>query len=124
MRYNYVLWGNHNLQPNKSHLYYYHGDYLYRLFCFCQNYLCRITRITLKHLITRQKKDKYMGVTCVQDIYRCDTCKSASDEYGRSCKHGILFPLLLVMRNCRQCENYEFDPEKVKLHLQRKDKKL
>lgn len=23
-----------------------------------------------------------MGVACVQDIYRCDTCKSASDEYG------------------------------------------
>lgn len=62
-----------------------------------------------------------MGVACVQDIYRCDTCKSASDEYGRDCKHGLLFPLLLVMANCRQCENYEFDSEKAELCLQRKD---
>ena len=53
-----------------------------------------------------------MGVACVQDIYRCDTCKSASDEYGRGCKHGVLFPLLLVMANSRKCENYEFDPER------------
>lgn len=29
-----------------------------------------------------------MGVACVQDIYRCDTCKSASDEYGR-CGHRV-----------------------------------
>lgn len=45
-----------------------------------------------------------MGIICVQDIYKCDTCKSA-DEYGRNCKHGMLFPLLLVMANSRQCEN-------------------
>lgn len=32
-----------------------------------------------------------MGIICVQDIYKCDTCKSA-DEYGRNCKHGMLFP--------------------------------
>ncbi len=67
-----------------------------------------------------------MGVTCVQDIYRCDTCQSALDEYGRGCKHGLLFPLLLVMTNCRECENYAFDPEKAKLQLQslqRKEKK-
>lgn len=61
-----------------------------------------------------------MGIACVQDIYRCDTCKSA-DEYGRNCKNGMLFPLLLVMTNSRQCENYEFDAEKVELHLKRKD---
>ena len=52
-----------------------------------------------------------MGVSCVQDIYRCDTCKSASDEYGRGCKHGLLFPLFLVMKNILKCENYEFDQE-------------
>lgn len=33
-----------------------------------------------------------MGVACVQDIYRCDTCKSALDEYGRGCKHGGIIP--------------------------------
>lgn len=62
-----------------------------------------------------------MGVACAQDIYRCDTCKSASDEYGRNCKHGDLFPLLLIMGNFRHCENYEFDPQKAELHLQRND---
>lgn len=62
-----------------------------------------------------------MGVSCVQDIYRCDTCKSASDEYGRGCKHGLLFPLFLVMANSHKCENYEFDPEKAGLHLQKKE---
>lgn len=62
-----------------------------------------------------------MGVVCIQDIYRCDACKSASDEYGRNCKHGMLFPLLLAMTNSRQCENYEFDLQKAELHLQRKE---
>lgn len=64
-----------------------------------------------------------MSIACVQDIYRCDTCKSASDEYGRGCKHGMLFPLLLVMTESSQCENYEFDPEKVKLQLKRKEER-
>ncbi len=61
-----------------------------------------------------------MGVACVQDIYGCGTCKSASDEYGRGCKHGMLFPLLLLMTNSKKCENYELDIKKVELHLQRK----
>nr|DAT61951.1 MAG TPA: hypothetical protein [Caudoviricetes sp.] len=61
-----------------------------------------------------------MGVACVQDIYGCDTCKSASDEYGRGCKHGMLFPLLLLMANSKKCENYELDINKVELLLQRK----
>lgn len=64
-----------------------------------------------------------MSVSCVQDIYKCDTCKSASDEFGRECKHGLLFPLLLLMGNVEKCMNYEFDVEKVKLHIQRKEKK-
>ena len=61
-----------------------------------------------------------MGVACVQDIYGCDTCKSASDEYGRGCKHGMLFPLLLLMANSKKCENYGLDINKVELLLQRK----
>lgn len=61
-----------------------------------------------------------MSVACIQDIYRCDTCKSASDEYGRGCKHGILFPLLLLMRNCNQCPNYELDVEKIEIHLKKR----
>jgi len=62
-----------------------------------------------------------MGVACVQDIYRCDTCKSALDEYGRGCKHGLLFPLALLITEQTKCVNYEFDPQKVELQLQRKD---
>ena len=27
-----------------------------------------------------------MSVTCIQDIYHCDTCKSALDEHGRNCR--------------------------------------
>ena len=63
-----------------------------------------------------------MKTACVQDIYQCDTCKSASDENGRNCRHGMLFPLLLLMGNFKKCMNYEFDAEKVKLQLQRKNK--
>lgn len=62
-----------------------------------------------------------MGVCGVQNIYKCDTCKSASDEYGRGCKHGMLFPLALLMAEQNKCMNYESDPEKVKLQLQKKD---
>lgn len=58
-----------------------------------------------------------MGIACVQDIYKCDTCKSSSDEYGRNCKHGMLFPLLLLMSEQNKCMNYVFDPEKVKFQL-------
>lgn len=63
-----------------------------------------------------------MGMACVQDIYRCGTCKVSRDEFGRGCGHGDLFPLLLLMAGRSQCENYEFDEEKVRLHLQRKEK--
>ena len=64
-----------------------------------------------------------MAIVTVQDIYRCDSCKAASDELGRGCKHGMLFPLMLIMGNFTECMNYEFDAEKVKLQLKRKDAK-
>ena len=62
-----------------------------------------------------------MSVTCIQDIYHCDTCNSALDEHGRNCRHGMLFPLLLLMGNIKKCMNYEFDTEKVELQLLRKE---
>lgn len=68
----------------------------------------------------KNRKEINMSVACIQDIYRCDTCKSASDEYGRGCKHGMLFPLLLLMRNCNQCPNYELDVEKIEIHLKKR----
>ena len=60
-----------------------------------------------------------MKITCIQDIYKCDTCKSALDEHGRNCRHGILFPLLLLMGNFKKCMNY--DAEKMELQLLRKE---
>lgn len=43
-----------------------------------------------------------MAIVTVQDIYRCDSCKAASDELGRGCKHGMVtstgedYPILKV----------------------------
>ena len=63
-----------------------------------------------------------MVICNVQDMYRCDQCKSASDEYGRMCKHGALFPLLLAMSDQKNCPNYKLDTDKVKLKLQEGEK--
>lgn len=57
----------------------------------------------------------------VQDIYRCDQCKAAADIYGRSCGHGLLFPVMLVVAGRTSCPNYEFDRSKVEEQLARKD---
>lgn len=62
-----------------------------------------------------------MSMACIQDIYRCDTCKAAKDEFGRGCRYGDLFPLLLLMTGSSKCGNHEFDAEKAELHLQRKE---
>ena len=51
---------------------------------------------------------------CIQDKYMCYQCKSACDIHGRSCKHGFMFPVLLLMGGISKCPNYEFDVEKVK----------
>ncbi|WP_346701191.1 hypothetical protein [uncultured Alistipes sp.] len=58
---------------------------------------------------------------CVQDIYRCDQCKSAADIHGRGCAHGLMFPVLLVMANQTKCPNYEFDPRKVEEQWRRRE---
>lgn len=60
-----------------------------------------------------------MSTACVQDIYKCATCKSAADEHGRGCKYGLLFPLLLVITEQSNCNNYEFDMEKARLQLKK-----
>lgn len=36
----------------------------------------------------------------------CEDCTFA-DEYGRDCKHGALFPVLLLMANKRECPNFQ-----------------
>lgn len=48
-----------------------------------------------------------MGAFNINLYYGCETCEAA-DEYGRGCKHGLLFPVLLVMANKRRCPNYKF----------------
>lgn len=73
--------------------------------------------------VHKARKKAHNGNVTVQDIYRCDSCKAASDEFGRGCKHGMLFPLMLIMGNFTECMNYEFDAEKVKLQLKRKEAK-
>lgn len=73
--------------------------------------------------VHKARKKAHNGIVTVQDIYRCDSCKAASDEFGRGCKHGMLFPLMLIMGNFTECMNYEFDAEKVKLQLKRKEAK-
>ncbi len=47
-----------------------------------------------------------MAVGDIHIMYRCEDCKFA-DEYGRSCQHGLLFPVLLLMAGKRQCPNFE-----------------
>lgn len=54
---------------------------------------------------------------CIQDKYRCYECKSADDIYGRGCRHGLLFPVGLLLANMTECPNYEFDISKAKERL-------
>lgn len=54
----------------------------------------------------------------IQDKYQCYQCKSAADIYGRDCKHGMLFPLLLLISGEENCPNYELDTEKVKQQIE------
>lgn len=36
----------------------------------------------------------------------CEDCTFA-DAYGRDCKHGALFPVLLLMANKKECPNFQ-----------------
>ena len=36
----------------------------------------------------------------------CEDCTFA-DAYGRGCKHGALFPVLLLMANKKECPNFQ-----------------
>ena len=56
----------------------------------------------------------------IQDKYQCYHCKSASDIYGRDCKHGMLFPLLLLIGGNETCPNYELDTGKIKQQIESK----
>lgn len=47
-----------------------------------------------------------MAARDIQIMYRCEDCRYA-DEYGRSCQHGLLFPILLLMAVKQTCPNFE-----------------
>lgn len=51
--------------------------------------------------------DLVMSAFNINTYYGCETCEAA-DEYGNGCKHGLLFPVLLVIANKRECPNYRF----------------
>lgn len=41
-----------------------------------------------------------MNAFDINTYYGCKTCEAA-DKYGNGCKHGLLFPVMLVMANKR-----------------------
>jgi hypothetical protein len=47
-----------------------------------------------------------MAARDIHIMYRCEDCRYA-DEYGRSCQHGLLFPILLLMAGKQTCPNFE-----------------
>ena len=60
-----------------------------------------------------------MAALTINEYYGCSTCKSASTIYGQGCKHGLLFPVVLIMSNRRNCPNYEFDKHKVEQQIKK-----
>ena len=48
-----------------------------------------------------------MSAFNINEYYGCSTCEAA-DKYGNGCKHGLLFPVLLMMGNQRECPNYKY----------------
>lgn len=48
-----------------------------------------------------------MAALNINTRYNCETCEAA-DKYGRECRHGLLFPLLLIMTKANDCPNYKF----------------
>lgn len=59
----------------------------------------------------------------IQQNFRCTDCKSAADIYGRCCKHGDMFPLLLLISGKETCPNFELDTDKVKQQLKEMERK-
>lgn len=55
-----------------------------------------------------------MNTRLTQDEYCCDTCVCAADIHGRSCRHGLMFSVLLLMTGHKDCPNYKFDREKAR----------
>lgn len=62
-------------------------------------------------------------------MYRCDTCVCAADIYGRCCRHGLLYPVMLLTAGRKECPYYEPDAGKIRetmaggQHLRNQDNK-
>lgn len=54
-----------------------------------------------------------MSALILQLFYQCERCKAAADIHGRGCRHGLLFPVLLMMAGKTKCPNYEYDADKL-----------
>lgn len=48
-----------------------------------------------------------MAALNINTHYNCETCEAA-DKYGRECRHGLMFPLLLIVTKANDCPNYKF----------------
>ena len=54
----------------------------------------------------------------------CEDCTFA-DAHGRDCKHGALFPVLLLMANKRECPNFQRKTaEQIKEQLRKMETKI
>ena len=47
-----------------------------------------------------------MAIGSINDIVGCYDCKYA-DQYGRSCKYGLMFPVMLAMTGSNKCPNFK-----------------
>lgn len=47
-----------------------------------------------------------MAAQSINLMFRCEDCTFA-DAYGRSCKHWLLFPVLLLMAGAKNCPNFQ-----------------
>ena len=57
-----------------------------------------------------------MAVANLNLMMRCEECKYA-DAFGRSCEHGLMFPVLAFIVGYKECPNYE---KKTLVQLQEK----
>lgn len=58
-----------------------------------------------------------MAALDINEYYGCKTCESASDNYGRGCKQGLIYPVMLIIANARKCPSYKFDKQKAEQQL-------
>lgn len=47
-----------------------------------------------------------MAIASINDIVGCYDCKHA-DQYGRDCKYGLMFPVMLAMAGSSKCPNFK-----------------